>query len=215
MRNLLFLALFSTLAVLTSCQPSGPREILIKTNFGDITVQLYDETPLHRDNIIKLIDSAKYYDGTLFHRVIPNFMVQGGDPSSIGAPAGRSLGGGGPGYFINAEIGAPHLRGTLAAARTENPQKKSSGSQFYIVTGQKQSPSALDQYERSKGVTYNEEQRRRYIEEGGRPDLDMLYTVFGEVISGMEVVDQIAASATGAQNRPVQDVVMESVTIIK
>lgn len=212
---LIFLVCLCTLAGLTSCQPQAPRQALIKTNFGDITVELYDETPIHRDNFVKLVDSAHFYDGTLFHRVIPNFMVQGGDPQSIGAEPNRRLGGGGPGYTLPNEIGAPHIRGTLAAARTNNPAKRSSGSQFYIVTGLVQQESALDRYEQQAGIKYNEEQRRLYTTIGGRPDLDALgYTVFGEVLSGMEVVDQISAGATGPADRPVQDVVIESITLI-
>lgn len=211
----LLLAVVGMLSVFSGCEPAGPQQALIETNFGNITIELYDETPIHRDNFIKLVDSAQFYDGTLFHRVIPNFMIQGGDPTSKGAAAGQSLGSGGPGYLLDAEIGAPHLRGTLAAARTNNPAKRSSGSQFYIVTGQIQSEAALDQYQTQKGIEYNEEQRQRYMTEGGRPDLDMEYSVFGEVISGMEVVDQIAATATGRANRPAQDVVIEHITLIK
>lgn len=203
------------LAGLPSCQPAGPRQALIETSMGDITVELYDETPIHRDNFVKLVDSAQYYDGTLFHRVIPNFMIQGGDPQSIGAAAGRPLGGGGPGYTLPDEIGAPHLRGTLAAARTNNPEKRSSGSQFYIVTGQVQSEAALDRYAK-RGIQYNDEQRRLYTTVGGRPDLDALgYTVFGKVLSGMDVVDKISAVATSAADRPTDNVVIERITIIQ
>lgn len=219
MRHLLLILVFvGTLASFSGCEPAGPQRALIETNYGPITVELYDETPIHRDNFVKLVDSAQYYDGTLFHRVIPGFMIQGGDPNSIGADANRRLGGGGPGYTLPAEIGAPHIRGTLAAARTNNPQKRSSGSQFYIVTGVVQSDAALDRYEQQANIKYNEEQRRLYTTIGGRPDLDAAgYTVFGEVISGMEVVDQISQVATknkGSEDRPVQDVVIERVTLI-
>ena len=215
MRHTFFLLAVSGLfSLFSACQPAaGPQQALIETNFGNITVELYDETPIHRENFIKLANES-FYDGTLFHRVIPNFMIQGGDPSSKGAGPNQSLGSGGPGYLLDAEIGAPHLRGTLAAARTNNPAKRSSGSQFYIVTGEVQSEAALDQYQKQKGIEYNTEQRKRYTTEGGRPDLDMEYTVFGEVVSGMEVVDQIAATATGRANRPAQDVVIERVTLI-
>lgn len=216
MRQLLFLlAIAGTLSIFSGCAADVPQKALIETNFGDITVMLYDETPLHRDNFVKLVDSASFYDGTLFHRVIPGFMIQGGDPSSIGAAPGRPLGSGGPGYQIDAEIGAPHLRGTLAAARNNNPQKRSSGSQFYIVTGQVQTAEALDGHEQRKGIKYNEVQRQRYMTEGGTPQLDMEYTVFGEVLSGMEVVDQISAVQRGQADRPIQDVVIERITLIK
>lgn len=215
MRQLiLILALVGTLTSFSGCGPTGPTKALIKTNYGDITVMLYDETPIHRDNFIKLVKEESFYDGTLFHRVIPNFMIQGGDPNSIGAAPNVPLGGGGPGYQLDAEIGSPHLRGTLAAARTQNPQKRSSGSQFYIVTGQVQSAAALDRYEQQKGIKYNEVQRQRYMTEGGTPQLDMEYSVFGEVLSGMEVVDRISGSPTGQADRPVQDVVIESITLI-
>ena len=115
-------------------------KVKIQTTLGDITVRLYDETPLHRDNFVKLVKDG-YYDGTLFHRIIKDFMIQGGDPDSKGAPAGKRLGMGGPNYTIDAEIkdGLYHKRGALAAARTGdevNPERKSSGSQFYIVWGQ-------------------------------------------------------------------------------
>ncbi|MEL6275054.1 MAG: peptidylprolyl isomerase, partial [Bacteroidota bacterium] len=127
------------------------------------------------------------------------------------AAPGQPLGGGGPGYTIDNEIGAPHLRGTLAAARNNNPEKKSSGSQFYIVTGTPQTDATIDRIERMKGIKYNEIQRRLYKENGGRPDLDQEYTVFGEVVEGMDVVDQIAAVARGAADRPNEDVRMISV----
>lgn len=213
MRQFLQLAIFALFCTfLAACSGGGDSTVLIKTNKGDITVLLFDETPRHKENFLKLA-KENYYAGTLFHRVIPDFMIQGGDPESIGAAPGAMLGGGGPDYLIDHEIGQPHLRGALAAARTNNPQKASSGSQFYIVTGVKQSASTLDQFEKMKGIKYSEAQREAYINDGGRPDLDMDYTVFGQVISGMEVVDAISAVATGNANRPNEDVVIESVTI--
>ncbi len=211
MRLFLSLLLFS---LLLGCQ-SGPTEAVIETSMGDITVLLYDDTPIHKDNFLKLIDE-KFYDGTLFHRVIPNFMIQGGDPTSKGANAGAFLGGGGPGYLLDAEIGAPHISGALAAARTGgpgNPEKKSSGSQFYLVTGQPQSGPTLDQIERMKGIKYSEAQRAAYEELGGRPDLDQDYTVFGNVVDGMDVVNAIAQTATGRQNRPTTDVVINTIRL--
>lgn len=210
-----FLLCFGLFACFTACSEPGPTKALIETNFGDITVVLYDETPIHRDNFVKLVSEEQFYDGTLFHRVIPGFMIQGGDPSSIGAPPGKGLGGGGPGYQLDPEIGAPHLRGTLAAARTSNPQKRSSGSQFYIVTGQVQSSATLDRYEQQKGIKYNETQRETYMTVGGTPQLDMEYTVFGEVVSGMEIVDRISATETGHADRPVEDVVIERIRLLK
>ena len=197
---------------LAACQSGGDNTLTIKTTEGDVVVQLFDETPLHKENFLKLAREG-FYEGTLFHRVIPNFMIQGGDPQSVGAPAGQPLGSGGPGYLVDAEIGQPHLRGALAAARTGNPQKRSSGSQFYIVTGQPQSDATLDQYERMKNIKYNDAQRAAYKTEGGRPDLDQEYTVFGMVVSGMDVVDRIGGAATGPGDRPVKDVMIEKVIV--
>ncbi len=214
MRLLIKFSLFAlVLTVFAACGKNGPGTTLeIKTNKGDITVLLFEETPKHKENFIKLANED-YYAGTLFHRVIKDFMIQGGDPNSKDAGPNVPLGGGGPGYLIDAEIGQPHLRGALAAARTNNPQKASSGSQFYIVTGLNQSAETLNQYERMKGIKYNEAQRKAYREQGGRPDLDMEYTVFGQVLTGMEVVDAIAGVQTASADRPVENVVIESVTV--
>jgi len=188
-------------------QEEKEHQAVISTEFGDITILLYNSTPKHRDNFIKLVNDG-YYTDLLFHRIIRNFMIQGGDPQSKGAEPGRVLGGGGPGYTIDAEIGAPHIRGALAAARTPNAEKASSGSQFYIITGQKISPQELLQTELSKKIKYNDTQKKLYLEEGGYPSLDMEYTVFGEVISGMDVVDKISMSQTDERDRPLKDVKM-------
>ena len=183
------------------------HKALISTDYGDITVMLYNTTPKHRDNFIKLVKEG-YYDGLLFHRVIDQFMIQGGDPTSRTAGPGTILGEGNPGYEIDPEIGAPHLRGALAAARTPNAGKRSSGSQFYIVTGRFQNKSELDFYESSKKIKYSEAQRKIYETEGGYPGLDMEYTVFGEVISGMDVVEKIGKLEKD-NDRPVKDVRMK------
>lgn len=203
---------FLVLAILifvSGCKPQGERsqEARITTAYGEITIKLYNSTPKHRDNFIKLVKEG-YYDGTLFHRVIKDFMIQGGDPSSKGAASGSVLGGGDPGYLIDAEIGAVHLRGALAAARKPNPEKKSSGSQFYIVTGERVTEQSLNQVEKMKGIKYSEFQRKQYLENGGYPNLDMDYTVFGEVIMGMDVVDRISQVPTDERDRPAQDVAM-------
>jgi peptidyl-prolyl cis-trans isomerase B (cyclophilin B) len=211
MRQFLQIAIFALVCtILTACTGES-NTVVIKTNKGDITVELFDETPRHKENFQKLV-AENYYDGLLFHRVMPRFMIQGGDPNSRGAAPGAALGMGGPGYTIDHEIGQPHLRGALAAARTPNPEKASSGSQFYIVTGQPHGESTLDQYERMKGMKYSDAQRAAYMKDGGRPDLDMDYTVFGQVISGMEIVDAISAGATASANRPVEDVVIEGMS---
>jgi cyclophilin family peptidyl-prolyl cis-trans isomerase len=180
---------------------------LISTEYGDINIVLYNSTPKHRDNFIKLAKSG-YYDSLLFHRVINSFMIQGGDPTSKKSPEGDLLGSGGPGYEIPAEIGAPHIRGALAAARLPSTDKRSSGSQFYIVTGAKQNETELKYYEELKKITYNEAQKQAYMNLGGYPSLDMEYTVFGEVVSGMEVVDKISQEPKDAHDRPLKNIRM-------
>lgn len=208
MRYLIFICLLT----LVGCNASDGTHAVIQTNRGDIEVLLYPDTERHTENFIKLAREG-FYNGTLFHRVIPGFMVQAGDPESKGAGPDQPLGRGGPGYEIDAEIGAPHLHGALAAARTPNPEKRSSGSQFYIVTGELQDDNTLDNIERIKGIQYSDAQREAYKAVGGRPDLDQDYTVFGEVVSGMEVVEQIAEVERGAYDRPLEDVVIENIIV--
>lgn len=198
---------------LAACNTDDHTYALIETDYGDMKVMLYNTTPQHRDNFIKLAEEG-FYDDLLFHRVIEGFMIQGGDPDSRGAQAGQPLGMGGPGYQIDPEIGAPHIRGALAAARDGNPQKRSSGSQFYLVQGQAVSEDLLNQIEQQKGITYNEAQRELYLSEGGAPFLDNDYTVFGEIVEGFEVLDEIAAVSTNPANRPLEDVKMK-VSIIR
>lgn len=197
-----------------SCGPADDHTYAeIETEFGTMKVKLYNSTPQHRDNFIKLANEG-FYDDLLFHRVIDGFMVQGGDPDSKNAPPGQQLGQGGPGYQIDAEIGAPHIKGALAAARTQNPQKRSSGSQFYIVSGSPVDDNTLDQMEQQKGIKYNETQRKLYKELGGAPFLDNDYTVYGEVVEGYDVIDKIAKVPKDGADRPTQDVRMK-VRIIK
>ncbi len=195
------------LLALTACQKSGGTYALIETDYGNIKVLLYDSTPKHRDNFIKLAKEG-YYDGLLFHRVIKNFMIQGGDPDSRDAAPGQPLGGGGPGYMLDAEIGAPHLKGALAAARTQNPLKQSSGSQFYLVQGQPVPAAYLDQVEQKQNIKYSAAQRKMYEEIGGTPFLDNDYTVFGEIVEGLDVLDKIADVQT-TDERPIEDVKMK------
>lgn len=194
------------------------RQIQVSTTFGDMILELYNETPLHRDNFIKLVEEG-FYDETLFHRVIKDFMIQGGDPHSRDAAPGERLGVGGPGYTIPAEFvpGKFHHKGALAAARQgdqANPRRESSGSQFYIVQGRIVPTQELDMIEERAGKVFTNEQRRVYTTEGGTPHLDDAYTVFGRVISGMEVIDKIAAVETDGANRPLSDVRV-SMQIIK
>lgn len=249
--------------------------VTFETNFGAITVALYNETPLHRDNFVKLAEEH-YFDSLLFHRVIDNFMIQAGDPDSKGAPAGKTLGMGGPGYTIPAEFNTKfiHKKGALAAARRggpQNPKKESSGSQFYIVVGQQVPIEQLDAMVAQKAdqakaeyiqtklyepenkaylnelielqkagdrqnfmakwqefndrykdslttvptFSYTEEQKNTYSTIGGTPHLDMDYTVFGEVIQGLDVVDIIAKVATDRNNRPLEDVIITKVSVEK
>ena len=251
-------------------QTSKPQEkgviADIKTTAGDIKVLLYDDTPQHRDNFVKLAKEG-YYDGVLFHRVIKDFMVQTGDPDSKNAQPGQRLGAGSPDYTIPAEIDYPkhyHKYGALAAARTGdqvNPERRSSGSQFYIVTGNKipesqikmmeqrmtmdkrqgewrklmmankdtimalqkaGDPDKLEAYRQEliaqlekdvPEVTMPENVKKDYIEIGGTPHLDGQYTVFGEVLSGMDTVEKIQAAETSADDRPTEDIRVISVTI--
>lgn len=197
----------------TEPMDNQPEQIVkISTSYGDMLIKLYNETPKHRDNFIKLIKEG-YYNGLLFHRVMQEFMVQGGDPDSRNAAAGARLGSGSPGYTIPAEFRKDlfHKKGALAAARQPdqvNPQKASSGSQFYIVQGKPASDDELAMMGQRMGITFTEDQKEVYRTLGGTPFLDQNYTVFGEVISGMEVIDKIAAVQTDANDRPREDIKM-------
>lgn len=180
----------------------------ITTSYGNIVIKLYNETPLHRDNFVKLVQ-AGFYDSLLFHRVIKEFMIQGGDPASKNAPASQMLGSGDVGYKIPAEIKPDlfHKRGVLAAARDNNPEKASSGCQFYIVHGKKFSDVELASIEQRSATKLTDAQREAYKNEGGSPWLDGAYTVFGEMVSGFDVLDKIATAQVGASDRPVSDIV--------
>jgi len=197
-------------------EPIGePVEALVKitTDFGVMTVKLYNETPQHRDNFLKLIKEG-FYNDLLFHRVIRGFMIQGGDPDSRNAQPGAPLGSGGPGYTIPAEFNANliHKKGALSAARmgdAVNPAKASSGSQFYIVQGQVYSSEDIRRFE-SQGHQFSELQKQAYSTVGGTPHLDNGYTVFGEVTEGLAVIDAIAAVQTSKPgDRPLSDVKMK------
>ncbi|MEO8769434.1 MAG: peptidylprolyl isomerase [Ferruginibacter sp.] len=184
--------------------------VKITTDSGIMIVKLYDSTPLHRDNFVKLVKEG-FYDSLLFHRIIPGFMIQGGDPTSKNAPAGVMLGsGGGNMERIPAEFKSDiiHKRGALCAARDGNPQKASSACQFYIVQGRPLSEIELNNYDGSRQVKYTPAQKAIYKSQGGTPMLDMNYTVFGEVESGMEVIDKIANAPRNPQDRPNVDIHM-------
>jgi len=197
------------------------KNVLLQTSFGDIVVRLSDSTPLHRDNFLKLV-KVGYYDSVLFHRVIQNFMIQSGDPNSKHATVGQPLGNGGPDYKIPAEFRQTlfHKKGVIAAARDNNPEKASSGSQFYIVQGKIFTDAGLDSVEtfRMAGEKIPADQRSIYKTIGGTPHLDKSYTVFGDVVKGIEVVDKIAAVQTSKaadHDRPLQDVKIIKAKLIK
>ena len=261
----LFLLTFATFFVLTACaQLPHPKHVTLHTTMGDMVIELFDETPIHRDNFLKLVNEH-YYDSLLFHRVISQFMIQCGDPQSKGAAVGKMLGNGGPGYTLEAEIVYPahfHQKGALAAARLGdrlNPDRKSSGSQFFIVQGQTYNDDMLTQVEQRisqskqqqagmkafarhadslkyyvtthdslRWVTLKDKavkeaelaasqvapvaipanQRDIYKTVGGTPHLDGDYTVFGQVIKGLDIIDAIAAMPVDKNNRPLTDVKM-------
>lgn len=193
--------------------------IEMQTTAGRLVIELYDQTPQHRDNFIKLAESG-YYDSLLFHRVINQFMIQGGDPDSKNAPKGKQLGQGGPGYTVPAEFvdSLLHIKGALAAARTGdmvNPTKASSGSQFYIVQGRVFSDSELNNFEMRSGRKYTEAQRELYKTVGGTPHLDGAYTVYGRVVEGLDVIDKIASGPTAPGDRPIEDVRIIAVKVLK
>jgi cyclophilin family peptidyl-prolyl cis-trans isomerase len=207
----------TTPAVKKAVKLPGTR-VKITTDFGVMIVRLYDKTPLHRDNFIKLA-SEHFFDSLLFHRVISEFMVQGGDPQSKYAQPGQMLGSGDVGYTIPAEFDTNfiHKRGALSAARMGdevNPAKASSGCQFYIVQGKTWADADLNSMEMQQGRKYTPSQREIYKTIGGTPFLDMGYTVFGEVESGLEVVDKIAGVEKSRSNRPLSDVRMK-IEVIK
>lgn len=216
------------LAVITLFSCSSKREYMVRmhTTAGVIDMKLYNETPAHRDNFVKLVKEC-YFDSLLFHRVIPDFMIQAGDPNSKNAPRGALLGDGGPDYTIEAEFMPEkhfHKRGALAAAREGddvNPSKASAASQFYIVWGNIFTPEQLkrlvDGYKKATGreIVLSPEQEQVYTTVGGTPHLDGEYTVFGEVVSGLEVVDAIQRVRRDRNDRPLKDIRIIKTEIIK
>lgn len=210
MKNLLAILLtFFTISSFAA-KPTNTY-VKIETNYGTVYIKLYNETPKHRDNFMKLAKEGTL-DSTLFHRVIQQFMIQGGDPSSKTAKAGVQLGGGDIGYKVSAEFNENlfHKRGVLSAARDNNPQKASSGSQFYIVQGKKYTDAELDgiQESRLEGRKFTPAQREIYKTSGGAPFLDGSYTVFGEVVKGMQMVDNICTVKVDRNDRPLTDIKM-------
>jgi len=193
----------------------GPQDclVLIETEYGDMLVKLRNATPEHQANFMKLAAEG-FYDELIFHRVIEGFMIQGGDPNSRNAGPNQRLGSGGPGYTIPAEFvdTLVHVKGALAAARTGdqvNPEKRSSGSQFYIVDGRSTTEAALKTIAARGGFDYAPNQIEAYLEFGGTPFLDQNYTVFGQVVEGLEVIDKIAAVRKNTGDRPLENVKMK------
>lgn len=217
----LVLFLFASVSSVEARKKEKRAVVRIETSCGVIRVALFDETPLHRNNFLKLA-SEGFYDGTLFHRCIKDFMIQGGDPESRTAKKGQLLGEGDTGYTIPAEFCLPyiyHWRGALAAARESddvNPEQNSSGCQFYIVYGKKQAPGDIKKVRAmldEKDIQLTPQMSDDYQMRGGTPHLDGQYTVFGEVIEGMDVVKQIQAVATDKNDRPLEDVVIQKMAI--
>jgi cyclophilin family peptidyl-prolyl cis-trans isomerase len=209
MKKLLLLLLLLGAATGAMCKH---RKVKVLTPYGTMIIVLYDQTPQHRDNFVKLV-KQHFYDSLLFHRVINTFMIQGGDPDSRHAQAGAVLGNGENGYTIPAEFQLDlfHRKGVLAAARDENPAKASSGCQFYIVQGKQWTDAELDKLEQTRlgGRKIPVDQREVYKTKGGTPQLDQRYTVFGQVIKGMDVIDKIAAVKTDGNDRPLTNVPMK------
>ena len=220
----IFLA-FAAISFIASCSITRKSKtptkesykVQLETTAGTVKIQLYEDVPQHANNFLKLTKEG-FYDGLLFHRVIPQFMIQGGDPDSRNAKPKIGLGNGSNGYLIPAEFKVDkyiHKKGALAAARTNNPEKKSSGCQFYIVEGKTFTDAQLNNFERQNGFTYSEEQRKLYKTLGGTPHLDNGYTVYGEVIEGLEIVTKISKVKCGGSNRPVEDVKIIKASVIK
>lgn len=215
MRTTFTLLLFLCLNTVFAAKPEH-QYVRLKTDQGECIIMLYNNTPLHRDNFIKLVKKG-FYNGTLFHRVIKSFMIQGGDPDSKGAPADKELGNGDVGYTIPAEFRDSlfHKKGALAAARDDNPEKASSGCQFYLVQGKKFTDPQLDSLE-IKRLHFKLPlwQREVYKRIGGSPHLDKRYTVYGEVVRGLSLIDTVALVPTDKKDRPLADIKM-TVTLLK
>jgi cyclophilin family peptidyl-prolyl cis-trans isomerase len=228
MRYKILSALLCLSLIACAQNKSKPTLVKIYTTEGNIKVLLYDDTPDHKFNFLQLVNN-KSYEGLLFHRVIKNFMIQGGDPESRDADTAKVLGSGSIGYNLPAEILFPqhyHKRGALAAARSSddtNPMKESSGCQFYIVTGKLITDEELDFFEKNVNKTllpkeplkYTEEQRRQYKTFGGTPHLDGNYTVFGEVVEGFDVLEKIQNIPTNPNDRPQKDIKILKVKVVK
>ena len=210
--HLLATGILCLLSLYTTAQKKSKKDevVTIATNSGTMRFILFDEAPKHKANFLKLAKDG-FYDGLLFHRVIDDFMIQGGDPKSKDAKAGQALGQGENGYRVPAEFSPKlfHQKGALAAARDNNPAKESSGCQFYIVEGRKWSKNDLDKQAARAARKLTDAQRKVYETVGGTPHLDGAYTVFGQLVDGMEVVDKLASVEKDARDRPEKDISMK------
>ena len=210
-KTVCFLLLLITITAAVAQKKSKKDYLVtITTEFGVMHAILHDQTPKHKANFIALADTG-FYNGTLFHRIIENFMVQGGDPQSKKARAGQALGEGDVGYQVPAEFDEKlfHKKGALAAARDNNPAKASSGCQFYIVQGKKFTDDELAVQEKRAARQLTDAQKQVYKTLGGTPHLDGNYTVFGEVINGLEILDTIAKQPRDNRDRPQKDIPMQ------
>jgi len=223
MKHLFYLAALACIVSCSATKKTAVKEahemqVMLTTDSGSMVIRLSNRTPLHRDNFVKLV-KEHFFDSLLFHRVIRDFMIQGGDPASKRAKQGQQLGEGSLPYNIPPEFDTAlfHKRGAVAAAResdADNPGKKSSSTQFYIVEGKTFTDDEMDKIEEKLHIKIPENHRVIYRTIGGTPFLDMNYTVFGEVISGLEVVDKIASASTDNNDRPLKNIRMK-ITMLK
>jgi cyclophilin family peptidyl-prolyl cis-trans isomerase len=218
MKKHFFVCILLLISTISFAQKKSKKDYLVtlKTKYGTTHLVLFDDTPLHKANFVKLVEK-KFYDSLLFHRIIDGFMIQGGDPESKTAKPNQRLGGGGgnleriPYEFKTNHV---HKKGALAAARDNNPEKKSSACQFYIVQGKKMTDEEVTQVAQRNGMDYTTQQRAEYMILGGTPRLDNAYTVFGEAIDNLDLVDTIAKQAKDSADRPKEDIKM-SMTVKK
>jgi len=213
----IFLLVLVCFAFIAEAKKNKNKFVVIETNKGNIKIEVFNDVPQHAANFLKLAKEG-FYDSLLFHRVIPSFMIQGGDPDSKRAISKQMLGNGDVGYKVPAEFKLPtyyHKKGALAAARDNNPEKASSGCQFYIVVGKIFTDADLNNMEQRGHFKYSEQARRDYKTIGGTPHLDGDYTVYGQVVTGQEIVDAISLVPRDANNRPNEDVRILNVKIKK
>lgn len=213
----IFLLILVCFSLLAEAKKNKNKYVVIETNKGSIKIEVYNDVPQHAANFLKLVKEG-FYDSLLFHRVIPSFMIQGGDPDSKNAPSKQMLGNGDLGYKVPAEFKLPtyyHKKGALAAARDNNPEKASSGCQFYIVVGKIFTDADLNNMEQRGRFKYSEQARTDYKTIGGTPHLDGDYTVYGQVITGQEIVDAISLVPRDTNNRPNEDVRILNIKIKK